>query len=507
MKLFNYNEITRKLSPASVLFWKDFAREFSAAQAMLNQGQAKGFADWPSFALEIFHRLYYDANPEQLDPQPPEGDWAAKLHEEFTNLPEFESLVRRCEDKPFESGIGTIEACNVLLERLPDPPEAMQENIEELRDRVKALKQQLNQRRESGIGNRESQKRIDNDSLVKQQIQALQQQGKAAVGQAQEYAASLDETQIRSIERAAIGGANKVLDAFENATSCMGWGNEPGNPRQLSIAKKLELAGELKDNQNLQRILSLAGRMLQTAELKRRSKEVEGYGELAGITTGNNLPRLLPSELQKLAVPELQPLFILGYLERTLLEYKFTDKDNLSQGPIILCIDISGSMSGLPDEWAKALALVFATLARQDKRHFRVIQFSDCVDQIDDFPPDSPDFEELLALITGYYSGGGTDFQAPLEEALQCLEQTPELKRADIIFITDGECWLSHKFQENFAAQKETLEFSCYGMLVNSRNTKSLAKFCDRVWAVKNLQGAGEIEEIFGLGKGVGSRE
>ncbi len=69
-----------------------------------------------------------------------------------------------------------------------------------------------------------------------------------------------------------------------------------------------------------------------------------GMGELAGATMGNNISLLLPSEIQKLALPALRPLFYLQYIERTLLEYEVKGKSEQERGPLVLCIDVSGSM-------------------------------------------------------------------------------------------------------------------------------------------------------------------
>jgi len=63
-------------------FWKEYLSYFEEAQ-MVKIGESKIFA-FPSFTLEVFHRLYYEPEPEKLEPAPPE--WCIrKLHDEFSS--------------------------------------------------------------------------------------------------------------------------------------------------------------------------------------------------------------------------------------------------------------------------------------------------------------------------------------------------------------------------------------------------------------------------------------
>jgi len=54
--------------------WKEYLSYFEEAQMMVKIGESKIFA-FPSFTLEVF-RLYYEPEPEKLEPAPPESAWA-----------------------------------------------------------------------------------------------------------------------------------------------------------------------------------------------------------------------------------------------------------------------------------------------------------------------------------------------------------------------------------------------------------------------------------------------
>jgi len=58
-------------SAVSQTFLEEYLSYFEEAQMMVKIGESKIFA-FPSFTLEVFHRLYYEPEPEKLEPAPPE---------------------------------------------------------------------------------------------------------------------------------------------------------------------------------------------------------------------------------------------------------------------------------------------------------------------------------------------------------------------------------------------------------------------------------------------------
>ena len=58
-----------------------------------------------------------------------------------------------------------------------------------------------------------------------------------------------------------------------------------------------------------------------------------------------------------------------------------------------------------------------------------------------------------------YFPGGGTDFQSPIDAAIELLEDK-KLKRGDIVVITDGECQVTPGMAQRTArAQERGFEF------------------------------------------------
>jgi hypothetical protein len=83
--------------------------------------------------------------------------------------------------------------------------------------------------------------------------------------------------------------------------------------------------------------------------------------------------------------------------------------------------------------------------------------------------------------LAEYFPGGGTDFQKPLDAALDCLRES-RFKKGDIIFITDGECQVDPQWAENFRAEKEKLGFSLFSILIDMgpASLGTLKEFSDR---------------------------
>ena len=522
--MWHFDPLVYQVASISKLFWKEYISHFEEALSVLKVGESKLFA-FPSFTLEVFHRLYYEPQPDKLDPPPPESAWAFKLHAQFSQVIGFEELVEQCQGNQLAAGLATVEYCRKVYEKIP-PPMPRFANPQKYRDMIRKLLQNravppsqvfedalaphsLNhpigwsppKTRQQQDKKRWLQRLLERSQDDSQElIQLLQQEGKQAIQQAQEYAASLEETQIRQMLRAALAASEQKLEASAEWLVLMGlsWGNEISQDSQVSPAEKMALVQKIARNDKLKQIAKLAGRFKAISERKRRSKAKDAVGEITSIELGNDLSRLLPSELQLLADPVLFPLFAKGYYDRSLLQYKTSGKEKQSKGPLVICLDSSGSMDGLPDTWAKAVTAVLGQIAYQEHRHFRVIHFAKSVRRIDDFPPRHQDYSRLIDSMLAFFAGGGTEWEPAMKAAVDCIQQQQCLLQADIVLVTDGRCALEQGFVEQLHKQKQQLEFSVYGVLIGAEGVTKLNKFCDRVWAVKELVSEDcVIEELF----------
>jgi uncharacterized protein with von Willebrand factor type A (vWA) domain len=156
---------------------------------------------------------------------------------------------------------------------------------------------------------------------------------------------------------------------------------------------------------------------------------------------GSDLARLLPSETVFLADADLEPLLYRKLIENAALEYELRGLETKAEGPIVLVVDESGSMSGTNDEWAKAVSLALMEVAARQNRVFAYVHFDNGVSRVDTFAnPRSVALPELLDCVK-HFTGGGTSIASGLQEADRIIGQAKEhrdFKRADVVLITDG---------------------------------------------------------------------
>lgn len=171
--------------------------------------------------------------------------------------------------------------------------------------------------------------------------------------------------------------------------------------------------------------------------------------EISGVTLGRDLENVLPQELALLDDKDFSILFDLKFAENRLfcfekqgyidnVESKTTTHERQKEvedkkGPIILCIDTSGSMSGTPETIAKAIALFMAKRAMDTKRKCFLINFSVGVSTLDLTPPNG--LFELMDFLEMNFSGG-TDALPALRAGLKKMREE-NYKKADLLMISD----------------------------------------------------------------------
>jgi uncharacterized protein with von Willebrand factor type A (vWA) domain len=97
--------------------------------------------------------------------------------------------------------------------------------------------------------------------------------------------------------------------------------------------------------------------------------------------------------------------------------------------------------------------------------------------------------EKEIIELADYFPGGGTDFEDPIDKALEFLRES-KFKKGDVVFITDGECDVNSEWLKAFLHEKRRLTFQVYSVLIDltGRETpESLKKFSDKVTTVSKL--------------------
>jgi uncharacterized protein with von Willebrand factor type A (vWA) domain len=292
--------------------------------------------------------------------------------------------------------------------------------------------------------------------------------------------------------------AQQLEDATEEAER---WGVTLGSGHRSPPAQKLELGKRLAGNEKFKKLAQMIGRMKFHALALRKKILERSSEEILEVERGDFLNRLLPHELLTLHHPVLRKDFQRRFLDQELLQYSLKGTEERGKGPMVVCLDGSSSMAGDKEIWSKAVTLTLLEIARRQRRLFRSICFSsaDAPLQILDInlrDRYQADMGKIMDLAE-YFPGGGTDFEKPLDAALECLQKA-RYKKGDIVFITDGECQVTPEWAQGFREKKEKLGFSLFSILIDvgPNSLGTLKEFSDRITTIKQLTGD-EAKEIF----------
>jgi uncharacterized protein with von Willebrand factor type A (vWA) domain len=152
--------------------------------------------------------------------------------------------------------------------------------------------------------------------------------GKAAAGKAA----------ARAMEK-----AEKEVEGLENAVRAgMGEG-EPGKP--LDPKRVAELFRRVRGSEVLKKITELAGRFRRVAQSKQRLKR-HGYEDMVGVCLDDRAEAMLSEEAMLFTVPEFELDAMRRLMEHETLCHEYRTNEPVGKGPIIICVDESGSMQG-----------------------------------------------------------------------------------------------------------------------------------------------------------------
>ena len=256
-----------------------------------------------------------------------------------------------------------------------------------------------------------------------------------------------------------------------------------------SLRKKLEELRELRD------LVRSLGRGAGRGPLRRAPRQRERAGmpvglvrsplepeETNGLCRSDDISRMLPSEMALIANGS-RPARLLHFarrVERTLLSYErvgWAEEPAVTTsgseirpaaecGPIILCLDTSGSMMGARETVAKAMVLECMRQAKSQQRRCYLYSFSgpgDCQEL--ELKVTGKGVSQLLEFLAGSFHGG-TDVDEPFIRALSRLDEEA-WSNADILLVTDGEIRPpDEEMLADLNAAKEEMGLKVHGLLV-----------------------------------------
>ncbi|MBZ9642693.1 VWA domain-containing protein [Streptomyces sp. PSKA30] len=438
-------------------------------------------------------------------------------HQAITSLldsPEFAELHRETAGDPYAAAMAVLAqaaALRRLLERSQDVQEQAEQAKKAQQDAEgaatavgEALQQAADEAAEDGTVSAPAA------DAVQQAIEAAGA-AEATARQAAQDAAQALTTAAPGIRAAARTAAAKATEAVrEEAALMRAWGVGTGELERMPFDQRARLAERLRTGR-LAQWAELIGRFRQMAGGERARKVENATGELVGVTLGNDLSRVILSELAGLGLPELRAVFAARYAAGELMLYDSQGEQTTGQGAVIACVDTSHSMyeagpGGVTREaWAKACALALLDQAPHAGRDFVGILFSAADKlQVFRFPAGRPTDMARVLDFAETFLGGGTSCQRPLTAAGELLEEEfndAARTRGDIVMLTDDDCGVTEEWMRGWNDAKHRLGFRVFGVAVGAPRVAEadsvLDALCDNLRSIEDLTDVHAAADLF----------
>jgi len=333
---------------------------------------------------------------------------------------------------------------------------------------------------------------IDDQAGQNQTLQNALQQMMSSDGanqqagqQAAEALAETLEQNGQSLAESLQSAAKEAIQTKESLKSLLGGmkaGSGEAELKKVPLRDQLKLAEHLSHDRKLKEIAEWAGRMKLIAQRKQRSKLQESI-DRSGITMGNQVEKLLPSELAAFASPTTKHDFLRRFVEGQTLLFDTTGKERLGKGPIILCLDQSGSMSG-QETISKGFTLALMSIARKQRRDFALILFSSRAMEPILYPHGKITIDDMIQLANTFLDGG-TNFISPLQKATEVVRSN-RFRKADVIFVTEAD--IPDDFLKYWNDLKESKDFRVLSLLIGTKRDATVKLFSDRVVKASGFQ-------------------
>lgn len=489
LRLVNNEPLVLAVSALTDFLWDDFIRDARPIVKYIEDRY--NIRQLSRFGKELFDFLYNggqvstvitleDAeayfrakqngqNPELPKNYKPEYAFWVSLFIQVCESPAWPRLVALSIGDQFTSGNNAVNVLNELSEVIEKQIERGGLNAQLLADAGKELQD---------IRDQFMQAKAEGD-LAK--AAELRQKGKELGLQLEQLMQEAAENMKPQVDKAVDKAHQSAKDVKEAMKQLAG--SEAGSGMALNdIDQKRALARKLAANPSLRDLVRRLGALRQAwADRKRARKSNSTYSDIVGAKFSDEVIKAYPIEIALAATEKGRALFALKYSQKTLLTKDYEAKiKELDKGPVILYIDISGSMSGESELWSKAIAYVVAEECLKDNRATHIHLFDTVIQKSIHLEKGRTDNERLLNFVLSWTTRGGTSFCSVIDHALNKINY---VQKADILMITDGSAEVSDPFIRRLNAFKQE-----HGVQWNSfcigKQSSVLKQFSDTVHTV-----------------------
>lgn len=315
---------------------------------------------------------------------------------------------------------------------------------------------------------------------------------------------------------------NKLKELLEPFTKDLGrlWDLSGGTWKNSGFELLKKYAEVLENDKAVMELAAMLGRY-RKSEKEFEEVEIEKVvvrpkfkprhatkGEVIGIRESDDISSMLPIEAATLLNPATKPIFLKKFAEKKLTTYdfrnQFGDTEKLTtkekelqekedgKGPIIICVDTSGSMHGTPEQVAKTICFALTKIALREKRKCYLISFSTKI-QTTELSDLQNSLDKLIDFL-GMSFNGGTDANPALEKSLEMLE-TNDYKKADVLMVSDFVMEaLSKEVTEKIETAK-TNKTRFHSLTISDNANMNVIKQFNHNWNY-NIKGANQNEAL-----------
>ena len=403
--------------------------------------------------------------------KPENALWHLILND-VVNSPVYYAMQRHCLGDQFNAGNNAVNILNELAEVINQMINEEDEFCDQLSDKSTELDQ---------IRAQFVKAMQEGDTKTAAELKA---KGKQLGQEIEDILMDLHQGKQPQIDKSIEQAHNEAVDKSDQlskvAGSHAGFGSKVDD-----VADKLKLARKLSSSKALQLFIDRLGAMKAAWTQRKRERPVKAnYNNIVGAHFSDQVTKAFPSEVALAATEKGRALFALKYSQKTMLCKDFeANSKHVKQGPVVMYIDISGSMHGRDSIWSKALAYCVSEECVNNNRDVHIRLFNYSIDSTIDLHSANKDNEKLLDFMMGWQTNGGTSFNAVMADALNLNK---ELRKADILIITDGECEVEDRIVRKFNEFKTSHRIDVRGFCIG-RTSESMEKFCDEVVRVNPI--------------------
>lgn len=490
IRIVDNEPLTLACSALADFLWQDFIRDARPIVTYLIDHY--NIKQLSRFGKEIFERLYSADNVQWLVTEDAYEDYFRKVCDgDSAALPEgykpengiwysimsdmsqaaaWPELIRRSVGDQFNAGNNAVNIINELSKVIEQAIESGQFDVQLLT----SADQKLQELRE------QYQKAVENGD--KQQAEKIRAEGKR-LGQAINEAIQEAKNKIQSQSHKIVDKALEENDEVNEAISNLHGDSSGAGKHAADLEAKKKLAEKLRKNKELKKLTQKLGALRKIwHERKKARKTRDTYESITGARFGDDVTKAFPAEVALAASPEGSALFALKYSQKTLLTKDYTStRRDIGKGPIVMYVDVSGSMHGETEVWSKAIAFVIAEEALKQNREIQIHLFDTQINGSVKLQKDRKDNAQLIDFVCTWTLGGGTSFNAVLAHA---LDKAKISERADVLMITDGHSDVHDNFIRRLNSFKQINGVQWSTVCINTDIPDVCRTFSDELYSV-----------------------